>query len=854
LKSFYRNTLYLVLALLAVCIAVNFYPDLSRQFPLKKGLDLAGGTRAVLLLEPKPGSPPITSDTQQQVVDVMTKRINAFGVKEPLIQKKGADQILIEMPQTPGTSLEQQRQELEDLIAPANLEFIWLKDCKSGYGAEAAGNPTGQYEYLGGNQIRDVVSGKMLTPEEIKSKILYADRANTIVTGAELKPGGARVDLATGPGGGVETTLEFNDEGAKRFASFTRDNIGALLAIVLNGEITSAPRIQSEIPDGKGRITQGNAQVKQAQELANLLNSGALPVPLRELQSSTVKATLGESAVGHAVRGGVIGIALVILFMLIVYFVPGAVATVALIFYAAITFTLFRLLGVTLTLPGIAGFILSIGMAVDANILIFERMKEEMRAGRTLHAAVDAGFDRAWTSIRDSNIATLITCFVLFTFGTGPIKGFAVVLALGVLVSLFTAVTVSRALLHGVVNQEWAHNPALFKVGAITAPQARWNVMGRSKVWWTISALLIVLGWSFNGLHLQRYGTLVSKGIDFTGGAMLTYALPSSVKASDTDIQQTFAGAGIPEAIVQRTVEPGAAGKDREVVNVRTKVITEVQRKAADSAMKAKFADPSTKAAVEALGFEAVGPVISKELTWQAVKAIFVAAFLIMLYLGYAFGQHGFKDGLYYGAAATASLLHDVMFIFGFMGFAGYFLHWEMSSLFVTAALTIIGFTNHDTIVVFDRIRENMKIHGKELKFNDIADLAIMQTFHRSMYTSFTVILTLAALLFFGTAGSLDLKVFTSILLVGVICGTYSSIFFATPVLAVIERKRDVARLAAANRKVTGGDTRSFVTPKPQAPAASAPRATDQTASSDDTGFAARSKAPGVPKKTKRRF
>jgi SecD/SecF fusion protein len=722
--------------------------------------------------------------------------------------------------------------------------------------------------YLGGNSLRDSDTNRMLTDDEVRDKILYADpNTTTIVTGADLKPDGAKVDIQTGPGGhGVVTRMTFNDKGTAKFADFTTNHVHALMAIVLNGKIEQAPRIIQPITDGTAIIEGGNTSVQQAQELANLLNAGALPVPLTSLASSSVEATLGQGAVKHAVTGGAVGIAFVLLFMLGYYLLPGAVAAIALIVYTILTFSVFRAASIVLTLPGIAGFILSVGMAVDANILIFERMKEEMRAGRTLHAAVDAGFERAWTSIRDSNISTLITCLILFELGTGPIKGFALVLALGVCISLFTAITVSRALLHVLVSQEWAHNPKYFRVGESKfgwgqkAERQHWDVMGKTSLWFTISAVLILIGWGFNAAHFFSTGgfhggSLVRKGIDFTSGTMLTYSLPAGANATDDDVKAVFAANGEPDSSVQRTKEQTGPAAGTNVVTVRTKELSGDKVASLMAAMQAKFGNPAAKQLVVQEGVDTVGPVISAELTFQAIEAIVLACILILIYLGIMFGQLGFWDGVKYGGAAVIALFHDVLVIFGFMGLAGYLWHWEMSSLFVTAALTVIGFSVHDTIVVFDRIRENMKIHGKELSFKEIANASVVQTLGRSINTSFTVVLTLFWLLLLGTQGSIELKVFTAVLLVGIISGTYSSIFNATPIVVIWERRRDAARLAARlaaqTRRPMAADTKSFAGGKA---AVQKPVSTGETGEVTSAEAEAKTKAANAAKKAKRRF
>lgn len=867
MKTIYKNTHYAALILLVICLVVSFAPDISDRFPIRKGLDLSGGTRAVLLLRPTPGTP-VTRDVQSQVVSIMTARVNGMGVSEALVQAKGSNQIIVEMPQMPGKSVEEQRDILRNLIRPAKLEFIWLKEVKSDV------NPAARYEYRGDNTIFDIDTNKVLSEEEVRTQILYDDPDDIIVTGADLKPKGAEVQFSTGPGGGVRTTLEFNQEGSRKFAEFTRNNVGTLLAIVLNGRIDTAPRINVAIEDGRAEISGATTTVPEAQDLAVLLNAGALPVPLEELSSSSVEATLGQSALDSAIVGGIIGILAVALYMLVLYFLPGAVAVIALAFYALLTITAFRLLGVTLTLPGVAGFILSVGMAVDANILIFERLKEEMKAGRTLRAAVDAGFDRAWSSIWDASVASLITCVVLGWY-PGPVRGFALVLGLGVIVSLFTAVTVCRALLHLIVSQEWAQDPKWFRLGDPNRKPFDLNVMGRWKLWIVLSLALILFGWSFNVMHYITHGTLTRQGIDFTGGSMITYAVPANREFSDNDVKEVFAANGFEEIFVQRGSEAvtqvpaaveGAETPEAEaaeaapeeaqtvttsLINVRTTEVDDQKLVALEEAMRTQFG-------AEQKGVDRVGPIISRELTRQAITMVLVAAVLILLYLAYAFGHFGFKAGLRYGTTAFITMIHDVMLMFGFMGFAGYFMNWELNSLFVTAALTVIGFTNHDTIVVFDRIRENSKIH-KDKTFNQIANMAINQTLTRSINTSMTVALTLAALLFFGTKGSLDLKVFASVLLVGVVVGVYSSIFFAAPLLAWMETRE--ANKRPASRAISSAETKTFATaaapkPAPRPEPAAPVEKPDTSANGEGSAPAAPTRRPssGGTKKSKRRF
>lgn len=610
---------------------------------------------------------------------------------------------------------------------------------------------------------------------------LNANGGQPILTGADLEPkSGAHL---SGPSSLPAVSQVFTEKGAAAFAKFTTEHTGEINGIVLDDAVLSAPVINEPILDGQAEISGGFATLTQAQSLANLLNAGALPVPLEQVQTQSVEASLGKGAVTKSIVAGVIGLLAVLAFMLAYYRLPGLLADIALLIYALFTLAIFKGalnwlfpgLVVTLTLPGIAGFILSIGMAVDANILIFERLKEELRAGKALRPAIDAAFKRAFPAIRDSNICTSITCIVLLSLGTASVRGFALTLLIGVLVSLFSAITVTRTLLYLLVDlfPGLAKNPALFGlnvrslVGRTEAEggQASRNIIGRRKFFYGLSALIIV-----PGLIFLLMGGL-KKSIEFTGGTQIQVQYPQPV--TSTAVQRALTTQGFAHDTIQM-----AEGGTVAIVSVPE------SNNAASKLNNPVYGRLTT--ALNTLGtnseqqFGNVGGVISKEVTSNAFQAIVIASALIVLYLALVFGIGGFVAGLRLGMSAIAALLHDVLVLLGAFAIFGYFLGWEIDSLFITAMLTVIGFSVHDTVVIFDRVRENLRHRDRGENFETLVNRSIGQTLARSINTSLTVVMTLVALVVLGGQTTRLLNV---ALLIGIISGTYSSIFNAASIL-----------------------------------------------------------------------
>jgi preprotein translocase subunit SecD len=422
---------FLILIIGLLALFVDFVPGITvpdaatgenRTIETKLGLDLQGGLRVEYQALPVGDKAPRPEDLQV-IRTIIENRVNATGVSEPVITTQGSDRIVVELPGVADPNA------VRKLVGQTGrLDFV----------------PLGSVTKNAGDTIDPAQFPALFSGEELSTAAIATDQT------------GKRV-----------VTFKLKDTGARLFEQYTSQNIGKYFAIVLDGKVISAPVINSAIPGGNVEISQGGIggyPLKEAQELVTVLQFGSLPFPIQELSNVTISPTLGEEFLNKSLLAGIVGILLVMAFMLIYYRLPGVVASFALIYYSLVLLAIFRLMPVTLTLAGIAGFVLSIGMAVDANILIFERMKEEMRVGKSLPAAVEAGFGRAWNSILDSNVSSLITATILYLFGSSTIRGFALVLILGVLVSMFSAIVVTRTILRWVVAQEWSRKAGLYGV------------------------------------------------------------------------------------------------------------------------------------------------------------------------------------------------------------------------------------------------------------------------------------------------------------------------------------------------------------------------------------------------------
>lgn len=423
---------FLLLFIAALVIASIF---VTVTKPIQEGLDIQGGVRLVLEAQPTDKVKEINQNVMKSAISVVRNRVDGLGVAEPIIQQKGDKQIVVEIP-----SVKDPEEAIRIVGETTELKFK--------------------------EQVLDPATGQPKT--EMKNGKPEMVWKETGLDGFMIKDAGTQPN---GMGNSWAVTISFNNEGTKLFGDITTRLVGKPLGIELDNRMISSPNVNEPITGGTATIS-GNFTAKEAQELAIKLKAGQFPVPLKMIENRTVGATLGEEAVHKSLVAGVLGLGAVIIFMFVNYRFPGIVANLALIIYTLISIAIFKLVPITLTVPGIAGFILSIGMAVDANILIFERTKEELRAGRSIYNALEAGFNRAFPSIFDSNMTTLISCFVLFYFGTGLIRGFALTLGIGVLVSMFTAITVSKTFLRSLITIKRFKNPALFGIKPVTKTEA----------------------------------------------------------------------------------------------------------------------------------------------------------------------------------------------------------------------------------------------------------------------------------------------------------------------------------------------------------------------------------------------
>ncbi|MCX6344562.1 MAG: protein translocase subunit SecD [Armatimonadetes bacterium] len=773
--SNYQKHFLITIALVIAAVAIFF----SKDLPFRKGLDIDGGMRVVFQADPTDRAAwgKFTSDEKKKkmesVRNIIEKRVGGFsGVSEPIVYIQNFDRLVVEMP-----GVKDPEKALKEISSTAALEFYYLRNIRN------ANNPMGQwqmsseggenrsYMFIGPNNER---IDSIKNAPEVLSKVVDTKANKPELTGKDILP-----NAKAGINGRqqINISIEFNREGAITFGDFTRKHVNDALAIFFNGELLTAPNINEPIMDGNAEIT-GFRSLPEARQIAGLLNAGALPIPLKILAKDVVEPTLGKETISKVVVAGIMGLALVIAFMFAYYKLPGAISVVALILYTLFTCAVFKLFKVTMSLAGVSALIISIGMAVDANILIFERLKEELRSGKTLRAAIDAGFGRAFTAIFDSNMCTAITCAILMSFGSPSVKSFAMTLIIGVAISMFTAITVTRTILHLLVTWEWAQKPSLYGLNTGWLHNMSWNVVGKRNWFFAFSALLIVPGVIFLFVNHAKYDEYLKRGIEFQSGtsiqatfekpvvhAALKAAVESISKPAEVQLSKVD---GMEKRAFIKTL-PLGQGKE-----IQLRTLLNDQFGLLKSAGHPVFDSVSS-----------VDPTVSRELTSKAFLSVLIASLLIILYLTGRFAIGGLAEGFKYGVCAVIALIHDALFILGLFAILGYFLNWEIDSLFVTAVLTIIGFSVHDTIVVFDRIRENLRHRERGESFEALANKSIMQTLTRSINTTLTVVLTLSMLIAFG--GPL-LRHFYITMLVGIIIGTYSSIFNATPLVIVWDK------------------------------------------------------------------
>ncbi|MCS7049666.1 MAG: protein translocase subunit SecD [Verrucomicrobiae bacterium] len=711
------------------------------------GLDLRGGTSFKLRLDLSNIDPEGHASARQQAIEIIRKRIDRFGVSEPLIQPEGADRIVV---QIPGLSQEQRLEARRTLERTAYLEFRLVHPQNETLLRDEATDPA-FVPPVGYQKLTEVVR----TREGRDIQRTYYVRIKPELTGKHVRRAYVQFDEIGRP----YVLLEFDSEGADIFARITRANVGRQLAIVLDGELYSAPVINEEIVGGRAQIT-GQFTRAEASQLANVLEN-PLEAPVQIIEERGVDPSLGRDSIEAGMRAAVLGALAVVVIMLAIYWLAGVVATVALALNLLLLMGALATFKFTLTLPGIAGIVLTIGMAVDAAVLIFERIREELAANKSLRAAITAGFQRAFIVIFDSNLTTILTAMILIWLGSGPVQGFGVVLATGLVVNLFAAVFFMRLIFDAAVESGTLRAFRVLRV----IPKTNINFLAVRHVAFVASWLLIAVGLV---VFVKRGGLDVGHGaiygIDFSGGDMVS--LRFTQKIDPTQIRQSLERQQIFDALIQYQGDVAGGGKDALVLKLPEGTAEKVI-----AALRADF----PQAEFQVASTERVGAVVGAELLREALWAVVVAMFVIMIYVAFRFGE------LAYGLGALIALAHDVL-----MSLAWFCLTGRTFSLPVVAALlTIIGYSINDTIVVFDRIRENRKLSAGRLDYFTLINRSLNETLSRTLLTVAT---TLAAALALYVFGGRVINDFAFTFLVGIITGTYSSICIASPIVLWFHR------------------------------------------------------------------
>jgi|HigsolmetaAR203D_1030402.scaffolds.fasta_scaffold00625_19 SecD/SecF fusion protein len=677
-----------------------------------------------------------TQAALEQSLEVVRRRIDETGVAEPTIMQQGADRILIQLPgvQDPrrikallGTTARMTFHLLDETLDPARLQ---------------GGRPP---------------AGVQILPGETAGE-LYPVRRRIMLEGDRLVDAGAGFDPQTGA---PVVTFRFDSIGATRFADITRENVGRRFAIVLDGKVLSAPVIREPITGGSGQIS-GSFTVQEAQDLSVMLRAGALPAPLKVIEERTVGPDLGQDAIQMGLYTGLLGFALVVGFMVMLYGAWGMLANMALVLNIVLTFAALSLLGATLTLPGIAGIVLGIGLAVDANVLINERIREETRRGRSAMAALDAGFSRAFATIVDSNLTTLIATVLLFAFGSGPVRGFAVTMALGIGISMFTAVSVVRYVMVTWVRRARPKQLVIRPLfGLKLIPDD--TSIGFMRARFAGIAVSLVLSIASIGLFVKPG---LNYGVDFVGGILLE--VRTDGPADLAGLRGALDGLDLGEVGLQEFGGP-------------SNVLVRVQRQPGDdeaqmaAVERVREAISAVAPGAEFERTEVVGPKVSDELYRAGFLAVAFASLAMLIYIWVRFEWQ-------FAIGAILTLILDVTKAVGFFALTG--LDFNLTA--VAALLTLIGYSVNDKVVIYDRMRENLRLY-KRMPLRELIDMSINQTLARSLYTSATAFL---ALLPMALAGGSAVSSFAIPMLFGIAVGASSSVFIAAPILLFLGENR----------------------------------------------------------------
>ncbi len=719
---------------------------------IKLGLDLAGGVSITYQVV---GDENPDAEDMNDTIYKLQQRVQNYST-EAQVYQEGADRINIEIP-----GVSDANAILEELGKPGSLYFIAQTDSEgnqnyvSTYGVDAAGNMVPQYML---NKTID----EMLEDGSI------------VLTGTEVDSAQARAQQDSMGNSQNVVALTLNETGKQAFAEATQkayDN-GETIAIYYDDEFVSVPGVEAVITDGNAVIT-GQSTPAEAEQLASTIRIGGLKLELEELRSNVVGAQLGSEAIHTSLIAAGVGLALVIVFMIAVYYISGLAASLALCLYTELMVILLYAFEATLTLPGIAGIILSVGMAVDANVIIFARIREELATGKTVQSSIKIGFSKALSAILDGNITTFIAAIVLYLMGSGTIKGFSITLMLGIVLSMFTALFVTKFL----INVLYALGVQSEKAYGVGKEKKTINFLSKRKAFFGISIAAILIGFVVMGINQSGMGMPLNYSLDFVGGTSTTMTLNEDMSIEEIDAQivpliEEITGDGN----VQTTK---VAGSNQVIIKTRTLNVEE----------RKEFADVMVNnfgVAEDSITAETISATISSEMQTGAVKAIVVATILMLLYIWFRF-----KD-IRFGASAVAALVHDVLVVLAFYAIVKI----SVGNTFIACMLTIVGYSINATIVIFDRIRENLKEMRNKEELQDLVNRSISQTLSRSIFTSLTTFFMVAALEVFGVS---SIREFALPLIAGIICGTYSSICLTGALWYVLRTK--VGQKAAKTAK-----------------------------------------------------
>ena len=702
---------------------------------IKLGLDLEGGVSITYQVKGETPSAEDMSDT----IYKLQKRVEQYST-EATVYQEGDDRISIENP-----GVTDANEILSELGQPGSLYFIKEKDSDGNpnYGLDTSGH---------------YVLAKSM--DELK------EEGSVVLTGTDIKSAksGSYQDSTTGANENV-VQLSMTKEGTEKFAEATKAAKEAkeTIAIYYDGELISVPSVNAEITDGQA-IIEGNMSYEEAEQLASTIRIGGLSVELEEIRSNVVGAQLGEEAISTRLMAGAGGLAIVFVFMCVVYLLPGFASSLALVIYTGLILVLLNAFDITLTLPGIAGIILGIGMAVDANVIIFARVKEELTAGKSVKSALNAGFHKAMSAILDGNITTLIAAAVLWLKGSGTVKGFAQTLALGIVVSMFTALVITRMIVYA-FYAVGIRNPKLY--GRIKEERAPIDFLGKRKIFFAVSVAVILIGFVFMGVNAGTGKGALNYSLEFKGGTSTNVTFDKAYTLKEID--ETM----IPD-LEKVTDDPNiqvqTVANSNQVI-FKTQTLDLEKREAFAKYMADEFGVEEKD-----ITTENISSTVSSEMRVDAIIAVAIATVFMLLYIWLRF-----KD-IRFATSAVVALIHDVLVVLAFYVIARI----SVGNTFIACMLTIVGYSINATIVIFDRIREEMKTKKRGEELDVLVNRCITRTLTRSIYTSLTTFVMVAVLFVMGVS---SIKEFALPLMVGIICGAYSSVCITGALWYVMKTK-----------------------------------------------------------------